>query len=397
MTDQPATQTPPTAAKKEEPKRQNGGGGSGGGRGGQRRPSQPKQPPAVASPSGNQANAPSPRPTPSPRPGNRRPSGTPAGDSGSESGTRREGNNRRNEGRGGGRGGRGGGRGGNRSASGSSRPAEGRTGNGNSRDNHKASPGSAAAPPLAESSDALARLQSVIADMKGSPAVPAQNTVTAGPAPGSSAAIAAASTLPPTAAPFQPSGGMLANAAAAAQHRKAASLGLPVGLSGNFNSYSPHLGAMMEDAEDAGLEDGEIRDMQQQQMGFRQQAHQPRAQSQSFSAPRFAALAAQQQQQQQQPQEEVIGPTGRPQLAPGFSFGARRQANGAPMAPPISEEDVGFQFPQQVTPQVFDFDPSQIELPRRNEPPRPEFNGIMAEQVCFIPSFIGVNVHSAAT
>jgi hypothetical protein len=71
---------------------------------------------------------------------------------------------------------------------------------------------------------------------------------------------------------------------------------------------------------------------------------QRRSLSQSFTAPRFAALA-------QQDQSEVLGPTGRPQLAPGhFMFGAgarRRGSSNGPMGPPINEEDIGFQFPQQ--------------------------------------------------
>jgi protein SSD1 len=136
-------------------------------------------------------------------------------------------------------------------------------------------------------------------------------------------------------------------------------------LSNNFNSFAPGLGAMMEDAEDAvQLEDGEIPDMYRAQP-----THQPRSQSQSFVAPRFAALAAQQE-------ADAVGPTGRPQLAPNFSFGARKLSRGAPMAPPISEEDIGFQFPQQQQQHPF---PSGEG--HRKTDSNGEITGIMAEQV----------------
>nr|GAT59474.1 cell wall biogenesis protein phosphatase [Mycena chlorophos] len=187
-------------------------------------------------------------------------------------------------------------------------------------------------PPQGESSDALSSLQRVIADLKTTSPQPPQMH----------------SNLPVNAPVFQPG---------AAAHRKAASVG-PGGLSGNFNSFAPHLGSMNEDAEDpsAQYEDGEAR------------GHQPRAQSQSFVAPRFAALAAE--------QGEVVGPSGRPQLAPGFMFGAGAapRRRGAPMGPPINEEDIGFQFPQA---QHFDA-PAETKH-RKSE--SGEITGIMAEQI----------------
>jgi protein SSD1 len=98
-------------------------------------------------------------------------------------------------------------------------------------------------------------------------------------------------------------------------------------------------------------------------------------QSQTFVAPRFAALA-------QQDQSDAMGPTGRPQLAPGFLFGARRRTtSNIPMAPPINEEDVGFQFPQQQQQQAFlpeDVIP-QTSMHRKTD--SGEITGIMAEQV----------------
>ncbi len=127
----------------------------------------------------------------------------------------------------------------------------------------------------------------------------------------------------------------------------------------------------MEDAEEghvnASFEEGEI-----QEPSFQPPAHQRRSLSQSFTAPRFAALAAQEQ-------AEPLGPSGRPQLAPGFMFGARRRPSAAmPMGPPINEEDLGFQFPQQQSQPNFNIDP---EPPARKADNPGEISGIMAEQV----------------
>lgn len=220
-------------------------------------------------------------------------------------------------------------------------------------------------PASKESSDALSSLQSLIADLKTTspvqPSVP--NTFAMSVQQGLS------STLPPNAPVFQPGAAAYPGPNFAdPKHRKAASLGAS-GLSSNFSSFSPHLGAMMEDAEDANgnasYEDGEV-----QENYYHQPGHQPRAQSQSFMAPRFAALAAQQEQ------ADSVGPTGRPQLAPGFMFGAR--ARNGPMGPPINEEDVGFQFPQQQQ-QHF-----QSEAPREHrKSDSGEITGIMAEQVSY--------------
>lgn len=218
-----------------------------------------------------------------------------------------------------------------------------------------------------ESSDALSSLQRVIADLKTTSPVQLPNNHNNG------------FSMPV----HQPHSGLQSNPSvlnsgipgfagpnADPKHRKAVSLGAG-NLSGNFNSFSPHLGAMLEDAEDGiggtSFEEGEIQDQ------HRQPTHQPRTQSQSFVAPRFAALAAQQEQ------ADSLGPTGRPQLAPGFMFGARKR--GGPVGPPISEEDVGFQFPQQQQQSAsYHTDlPVHEQAHRRTE--SGEITGIMAEQV----------------
>jgi protein SSD1 len=192
-------------------------------------------------------------------------------------------------------------------------------------------PGSAS-----ESSDALSSLQRVIADLKTTPnqVTPPSNSLAAS----MHAPQSLGSNLPANAPVFYPGASAFpaSTLTDAARHRKAASLGTSA-LSGNFNSFSPHLGAMIEDAEDgtgASFEDGEI-----SEGFFPASGHQARSQSQSFMAPRFAALAAQQEQ-------DIIGPTGRPQLAPNFMFGARRRTSSNVPMGPLNEEDVGFQFPQ---------------------------------------------------
>ena len=203
-----------------------------------------------------------------------------------------------------------------------------------------------------ESSDALSSLQRVIADLKTTP--PANNPTNGFSAP--------APQLHPSNLPFpQPSSTAFVGSGVDLKHRKTVSLGAG-SLSGNFNSFSPHLGAMMEDAEDGNtFEEGEI------QEHSRQPGHQPRTHSQSFVAPRFAALAAQQEH------VDSVGPTGRPQLAPGFMFGARKR--GGPVGPPINEEDTGFQFPQQQP----TYHPDGSEAHRKMD--TGEITGIMAEQV----------------
>ena len=144
------------------------------------------------------------------------------------------------------------------------------------------------------------------------------------------------------------------------KHRKTTSLGNAV--SGNFNSFSPDLVPMAETVEDEMLEEGEIHERYYPQ----QPLQQPRPQPQSFIPPRFAALAAQEQ--------DTVGPTGRPQLAPGFMFGARKR--GLPINPPINEEDVGFQFPQQQQQSYGEPVGRKVETG--------EITGIMAEQVSIL-------------
>ncbi|KAH7887691.1 SSD1 protein [Phlebopus sp. FC_14] len=221
-----------------------------------------------------------------------------------------------------------------------------------------------------ESSDALSSLQRVIADLK--------TTSPPGQGPPTNNSLAASmhapqpqhSNLPATAPVFQPGAAVFSaqNLQDAVRHRKAASMGASA-LSGNYNSFSPHLGAMMEDAEDGAgtsFEEGEVSE------GFAPHpGHQARSQSQSFMAPRFAALAAQQEQ-------DVLGPTGRPQLAPNFMFGARRRtSSNVPMGPPISEEDVGFQFPQQQQ----DYPSGGGVREQSHRKPEGDITGIMAEQI----------------
>lgn len=212
------------------------------------------------------------------------------------------------------------------------------------------------APGTKESSDALSSLQRVIADLKTTSPVQAPS--------------GNAFAMPPNQAqPAAPQG-------PGAQHRKAVSLGNS-GQTLGFSSYSPNLGAMMEDAEDGPFDDNETSDRFQ----AAQPGHQARSQSQSFVAPRFAALAAQQEQ------NDSVGPTGRPQLAPGFMFGARKRSVG--MGPAINEEDVGFQFPQQQqqgfdqqqqVPQQGEFHPT-APTHRKSESQGGEITGIMAEQI----------------
>ncbi|KAG7096895.1 hypothetical protein E1B28_004301 [Marasmius oreades] len=219
---------------------------------------------------------------------------------------------------------------------------------------------SSPSPHSKESSDALSSLQRVIADLKStSPQPPVSNTYI------TSASVGHTSNLPVNAPVFLPGGGSYP--ASEPKHRKAASVGAPT-LSGNFNSFAPQFGAMMEDVEDGSgpiMEEGEI-----QESFYQTSGHQPRSQSQSFTAPRFAALAAQQEQ------GDPLGPTGRPQLAPNFMFGAKRL--NPPMGGPINE-DVGFQFPQQQQQQNYRSDIPESGTHRKSD--SGEITGIMAEQI----------------
>jgi protein SSD1 len=189
------------------------------------------------------------------------------------------------------------------------------------------------------------------------------------------------SNLPPNAPVFQPGAAGFptpgAAAVASARHRKAASLGshasglpaYPLAL----HQFSSQLGAMREDNEDIHtpqqpqFEEGEIPEEIYGQQPF------PRGQQPGFTAPRFAALASQQQ-------GEVTGPSGRPQLAPTFTFGARRRtASNVPLGSPINEEeDASFQFPQRR--QQADFQP-EAPAPNQGGDGRGQIPDIMREQV----------------
>ncbi|THH32915.1 hypothetical protein EUX98_g1301 [Antrodiella citrinella] len=302
---------------------------------------------------------------------NKRPSNaTTAMDSGSESASKKGNEGRKNEQRkqsvGGGNG-RGGHRKGQQSSSQGQRQP---TSNASSRQSsNKASVSPAPPAPSAESSDALSSLQRVIADLKTtSPPTQSQPNATAPSSMVSSISNQSqVSNLPANAPVFQPGAASYPGLSGGdPRHRKAASLGNNGPQM--FNTFSPNLGSMMEDAEDgqvnASFEEGEIPDT-----AFQAAGHPRRSLSQSFTAPRFAALAAQQEQ------GDAVGPSGRPQLAPGFMFGTRRRPSTTmPMGPPINEEDIGFQFPQQQGQQNFaDNDP--------RGKPEGEISGIMAEQI----------------
>ncbi|KAH7914175.1 SSD1 protein [Hygrophoropsis aurantiaca] len=358
MTDETQTQA---QLKRDDSRKSNSASGNSRG---------PKRTPSNARPTSAAGNAPN-APRPSSRTGTKKPTGVPAvsAESGSDSNKKMP-EAKKNEPR-------------TKSQSGGQRNPNHRKGQpsasqanrgGNARDRQSIDPAASPAPVSAtESSDALSSLQRVIADLKiTSP----PHQANAGNSSSLSASIhappAQMSNLPVNAPVFQPGAPAFpgASLADAVRHRKAASLGT-ANIPGNYGSYSPHLGAMMEDAEDtAGIsfEDGEITENFYQQPS----GHQPRSQSQSFMAPRFAALAAQQEQ-------DILGPTGRPQLAPGFMFGARRRASSnVPMGPPINEEDAGFQFPQQHQ-QNFSSDTGMLEQNHRKQ--ESDITGIMAEQI----------------
>lgn len=242
-------------------------------------------------------------------------------------------------------------------------------------DNRQASGLKAAqSPPVSDttSSDAFTSLQNLITDMKAQQQPPTNTSPQANNIPVYNPNLQQASSLPPNAPVFQPGASAYPGLSAPEppRHRKAASLGAHTTTPSNsLNSFAPRLGSMTEDAEDGHghYEDGEI-----PEPAYTQPTHQPRSLSQSFTPPRFAALA-------QQDQAEQLGPTGRPQLAPHFSFGARRRASVNPpsIAPAIGEEDVGFQFPQQQ--QSYQPDPLPVEHKRTAS--GSEMNGIIAEQV----------------
>ncbi|KAI9001028.1 hypothetical protein BD414DRAFT_511631 [Trametes punicea] len=332
MTDEISPQTQQTAHKKDEKKQQTSAQGNGAAQQGGNKQTPKKNSPAGRSASisgGGAGNA-----RPSSRSSNRSNSkkGTnsaqAAADSGSESANAnaRKGNEsgrQRGKSQGNGQ------RSGNGRKSSQSASQGGRQAGNNNGNKPKQSSSSPAPPANNESSDALSSLQHYLAPSNSG------NT-------NNSASTAAGSTLPANAPIFQPGAVAFPGTNAPEQpprHRKAASLG-----ASSFSSsiaYSPNLGSMMEDVEDGQgnplIEEGDIPE------NTYQTGHSRRSLSQNFTPPRFAALAAQQQEQ-----SEPVGPSGRPQLAPGFMFGARRRPSShLAMGPPINEEDVGFQFPQQ--------------------------------------------------
>lgn len=304
------------------------------------------------------------------------------------------------EGGGGGRGNRGGGRGGKRNPSQSSRSTSGtrndsgsdtggapkrggnpsRGGGGGRGAPHRKGPSNAQRnnkdnksppspkPPQGESSDALSSLQRVIADLKSTSPQPVHHQHQQPAAPSASNNSSAGISV--NAPVFQPSFQPQFQAGAAVVHRKANSLG--PGLSNNFNGFAPGLGSMREDAEEGQqFEEGEIAEFSPHPN------HQPRSQSQSFvPPPRFTAL--------QEQQISDLGPTGRPTLAPSFTFGARKQQpqrqGSLGAGPPITEEDAAFQFPNQAQLQTQPFQPTDA-APTHRKTESGEITGIMAEQV----------------
>ncbi|PFH52769.1 hypothetical protein AMATHDRAFT_56203 [Amanita thiersii Skay4041] len=204
-------------------------------------------------------------------------------------------------------------------------------------------------------SDALSSLQRVIADLKTSSPLQTQPSNSNSPYLVSAPQSNVTTNITPFPSGPQP---FPTTTSADPKHRKAMSLGAP-GLSTNFNSFTPNLGSMLEDVEDnQSFEEGEVPEQY-----LPQSTHPARSLPQGFVAPRFAALAAQQEQ------SEPLGPTGRPQLAPHFMFGKK-------MAPPISEEDIGFQFPQQQP----NYRAQMLEQ-TNSKSDNGEITGIMAEQI----------------
>lgn len=360
MTDEITPQTQQTLPKKDDRKPQpsNGSAQQGGNKQGPKKNGPAGRSTSISAGAGN--------PRPSSRSSNRSmnkkgpnaSNAQGAADSGSESANAKNSNS--GEGRQRGKSQSGGQRGGHRKASQSTSQGNRQGGN-----NRQRQPSGSPAPPSNESSDALSSLQRVIADLKTtSPPTQSGNA--------QQQALAAGSNLPANAPIFQPGAAAFPgnNFEQPLRHRKAASLGAS-SLASNVG-YSPNLGSMIEDVEDQGtplVEEGEILD------NAYQTGHQRRSLSQSFNPPRFQALAA----QQQQDQSDNLGPSGRPQLAPNFLFGARRRpSSNLSMGPPINEEDVGFQFPQQSQNNSFE---SLDTGHRKQQDERGDFSGIMAEQI----------------
>ncbi len=390
MTDEIQTQQQPSAPKEEKKKN----GSNSGSRGGRRTVSQSKNGSAnaIAGAAGQRPSS-----TSSNRSNNRRgkASNTPTNDPASD-GSRQANDSKGSEPRSKNQGGRNGGRGGQKKSQ--QAPTH------EARQNNNGSQAVSQPTPVAASdaSDALSSLQRVITDLKAiappnnSTSLTNNGSLTSSISmPNNNAHLS--SNLPPNAPVFQPGAAAYPglNPPEPPRHRKAASLG-PHSSSpfmNNRNAFAPEFGPTVEDREDGpnmSFEEGEIRDFTFNQP-MHQQTHQPRSQSQSFTAPRFAALA-------QQEQAESIGPTGRPQLAPGFMFGARRRPSAsAPIGfvSPIGEEESEFQefqFPQQQQQQQqqqhhhqlsFPSDPTPVSEHKRTPSSGGEIHGIMAEQVCW--------------
>ncbi|KAI0750788.1 RNB-domain-containing protein [Daedaleopsis nitida] len=347
MTDEITPQTQQTLPKKDDKKQQPSGGAAqqqGGNKQGPKKNGPVGRSTSIGAGAGNPGN-----PRPSSRSSNRSTSkkgpgnAQGAADSGSESANAKKNNS--GEGRQRGKSQSGGQSQGQRGGSQRKPSQSNLQGNRQGGNNRPRQPSGSPAPAASnESSDALSSLQRVIADLKTT-SPPHNQSALSRPWPRPGAASFPGNNIeqPP-------------------RHRKAASLG--ASSFGSSTGYSPNLGSMMEDIEDQGtslVEEGEIPE------NAYQTGHQRRSLSQSFNPPRFQALAAQQQQE-----SDNLGPTGRPQLAPNFAFGARRRpSSNLAMGPPINEEDIGFQFPQQA--QSGNFDNKQDE--------RGEIHGIMAEQI----------------
>ncbi|TRM67780.1 hypothetical protein BD626DRAFT_396015 [Schizophyllum amplum] len=333
MPDEAVAQTQPLPAKREDKKPPNAGNNRG-----------PKRSASTSKPSSAGGNSTQGAPRPSSRTSNKKNSTSTPVDSGSETAGKK----------------------GAGSDSGKKQDQRNKSGGGNRAPVHRKSSGSTSAGPKANNpagpppntspqpnaesgSDALSSLQRVINDLKSKSPNPNQQP---GNVPHGISANAPV---------FQPGAAAFPANSLEQKHRKASSVGAGA-LSNNFNSFAPGLGAMVEDTEE-----GEIPDNHYPPYP----THQPRSQSQSFVAPRFAALAQQEQ--------DALGPTGRPQLAPNFMFGARKR-QGGPMGP-LSEEDPGFQFPQQQQQQPFPSDVQPREQGHRKGDSQGEITGIMAEQI----------------
>lgn len=259
-------------------------------------------------------------------------------------------------------------------------------------------PAPVATAPQDQQPSAQRLLERAITDIKS---LPAGQNAPQQPAGGASAQASApqpvpsqGSTLGLNAPVFQPGASVYPTPGAPTElpprHRKSASTGSH-SSPGSFSSpsfasplqnFSPNLHSMREDV----AEEGEIDEsgnpyQPQQQTQFQQRNAQPPVGA--FSAPRFAALAQQQQPQASNQEEpESLGPSGRPQLAPSFQFGARRRTNTNPAAgPAIPEDDLGFQFPQQFQP---DSQPQQgppQAQPQAHRRTGSEVTGMLAEQM----------------